>query len=466
MSEPKGEHHMIERNKLRNIFLGALMLILPACNTNNQKAFQQSISMETDTIKIDNSKDTLIVGPKGTALFFEKDSFQLPDGTRPKGQISILLKECYSNSDIVRESLATTANGKLLDTRGMINVLAFSNSQDLTLKKGKKYIVHFPKDSVDRKKQMNLFYGKSNADGAIDWKLDSATLLKPTAFMSGWHTTGFPGGDTAQINQGIHIKGQKADSIYTYFYKHFDNSELQPVSGNLSNKRYEADFVVSKKGTIKHIKISEENYDGLGNRMSTNAEIDPYFYRYIAQIPTLEPFYEDDGSGQLKSFDADCGFYFSMGLYPPDYQNNEHYNKIFRQKYNAFKKSTITSMNEAELNFYIFSSSKLGWINCDFFWEVKDEKIDYYVKVEPNLKQAIKIVFKQAKSIMAGVVEGDKYVFRNVPINQEIKIVAIGFEGSKPLMAIAETKTSRQIFDQLRYKPFTLDDLEKQLGSR
>lgn len=106
-----------------------LIIFLSACNSNGQKAFQQLISAKSDTLKIDNTKDTLIFGSKGTALFFEKESFQLPDGTPPKGKISIFLKECYSNSDIVRENLTTTANGKLLETRGMIDITAFSNGR-------------------------------------------------------------------------------------------------------------------------------------------------------------------------------------------------------------------------------------------------------------------------------------------------------------------------------------------------
>lgn len=122
-------------------------------------------------------------------------------------------------------------------------------------------------------------------------------------------------------------------------------------------------------------------------------------------------------------------------------------------------------MNEAELNYFIFSSSKLGWINCDYFWETKDEKIDYIVKVNPDSKPNIKIIFKDAKSIMTGSIEGDKYIFKNVPIDKKIKIVAVTFKGSKPMLSVAETKTGRQIFDKFQYTDFTITDLEKQLNT-
>jgi len=112
---------MIQPNKIQSVLLGTLIILLSACNSNDQRAFQQALSVKFDTLQIDNTKDTLVFGSKGTGLFFEKESFELPDGTNPKGKISIQLKECYNNSDIVRENLSTTSNGKLLETRGMIN---------------------------------------------------------------------------------------------------------------------------------------------------------------------------------------------------------------------------------------------------------------------------------------------------------------------------------------------------------
>ncbi len=456
------DNNMIKRNKVQNILLGILVIFLAACSSNSPQAFNQLLSVKPDTIKIDNTKDTLIFGSKGTALFFEKGSFQLPDGTIPAGKISILLKECYSNSDIIREDLTTTASGKLLETRGMINVIAFANDEQLILKRGKKFIIHFPKDTSDSKRQMNLFYGNNNANKPVDWNLDSASLLKPTAFMSGWMTTGYPGGDTSKSG-GFYFKGQRSDSsIYNFFYKNFDNTKLRSVKGKELDKLYEAKFVVSKNGQIRNVKITE-NDDFLKKTPGAPA-VDPYFYKYIQQIPLLEPFYAYDDDQQLKPTDTECSFYFSLGLYPPDYSNNKSYNKLFNKKYGIFKNASITSMNEAELNYYVFSASKLGWINCDFFWQVNDEKVDYYVKADSRLKPNIKLVFKQAKSILVGTAEGDNYVFKNVPVNQEIKIIAIEFDGAKPLMAIAETKTGKKTFEKLDYKIFTLSDLEKEIN--
>ncbi len=255
---------MTHHNKTQSILSGVLIILLSACNSNDQKAFQQTLSVKFDTLQIDNTKDTLVFGSKGTGLFFEKESFELPDGTIPKGKILIQLKECFNNSDIVRENLSTTSNGKLLETRGMVNVSAFSDNQELKLKQGKKFIIHFPKDSADRKKQMNLFYANNNENEAIDWDLDTVTLLKPTAYMSGWSTLGYVGGDTSANRGGFYFKGEKKDDMYDYFYKNFDNTKFQATKGDLPHKIYEAKFIVNKQGKITNISITEEIYDTSG----------------------------------------------------------------------------------------------------------------------------------------------------------------------------------------------------------
>jgi hypothetical protein len=444
------------------LFFVTLVALLTACKTKDTNNFQQALSVKTDTLQLDNSKDTLLVGSKGTALFFQAGSLVLPDGSLPKGTVTIQLKECYNLADIVRENLSTSSNGKLLETRGMIYVKALADNQELQLKEGKKFIIHFPKDAADRRKQMNLFYGSKKGQEDIDWSLDSATLLRPTAFMRGWMTTGYPGGDSTREG-GFYFKGEKEKDIFEYFYKHFDNLKLQPTKDML-DKSFAVDFKVTKEGKISNLRIDEERYDSSGKRLHTKTKVDPYFFQYVQQLPTLEPYYYYEGKN-LVPFNAECSFYISMGLFPPDYRNNETYNKLFNEKYAAFKNSAIRTMNDAELSYFIFSASKLGWINCDFFWNTQEEKIDYIVKADPDAKPNMKLIFKQARSIMAGTLNGDNYIFKNVPANQEVKVVSISYKNNQPLLAVTETKTSKRVLDKLEYKEFTVRDLESQLNA-
>jgi hypothetical protein len=135
--------------------------------------FQEKIAVQADTILIQSSRDTLIIGKKGTGIFLEKEALTFPDGSQVKGKIQIVLKECLDVSDMIREHLSTLSNGELLQTNGMINLTAFSDGKELKLKKGKKVIIHFPKKDSHDKRKMCLFYGDVDSTKNMNWRLDS-----------------------------------------------------------------------------------------------------------------------------------------------------------------------------------------------------------------------------------------------------------------------------------------------------
>lgn len=419
--------------------------------------FQEKNLVKSDTFSIDNDKDTLIIGSEGTTIFFEKGSFVQLDGTMPSGKIKIALKECLKFSDMIRENLTTSSNGQPLETRGMINISAFSDDKELQIKNGKKYIIHFPKDSTDIKKQMCLFYGKRDSS-QINWELDKETLLRPTAFLSTYGHTGWPFNDTTKI--GLFFKGKRDKSIEDFFYEKFDNAKLKDTSKFLG-KYFGVDFIVTKQGKIINIKVEEEIYDKAFNKIPSKTIPDPYFYEFIKSLPELEPYYTYGN----EIIDSKCFILISTGLFPPDYRKNESYNRLFNQKYSVFKNKKIQTMNDAELNYFVFSATKLGWINCDFFWKNDADKIDYLVKIDPTSKPNVKLIFTASKSIMGGHIEGENYVFNNVPIDASVKIVSIKFDKNKPLLSIAHSKTSKAQYKSLTYKEFAITDLENELNN-
>lgn len=445
---------MTHLTKYGSLFYLTLLVCLSSCFSDARKKFNKQIEVKSDTLSIDNTKDTLIVGSKGTTIFFPKDAFSFSDGTSPKGKILIQLKECFSFPEMVRENLTTMAGNQLLETRGMIYVAAMSDNKDLQLKNGKSYIIHFPKDTTE-KKVMNLFYGNFDKNGNVNWSIDTQSILKPTAKIS---TTTWRYSCSSKIEEDFFsFREDKTVNVHTYFSKAFDNKKLS-LGDKLLKKKYLFSFTKAKNGDLVDKTITEVTDDSFNAETVKNPEIDNYVIQFFNSIPSLNPDFCKDASDETQGS-------ISIGFsYTPDYRNKEDYNNLFNQKYSVFKNQNIKTMNEAELNFYIFSSSKLGWINCDYFWETTGERIDYLVKVDPNSKPKIKLVFKNAKSIMTGRLEGNNYIFNNVPVGQEIKIVAVTFNGSKPLLAIAETKTRKQIFDKLQYKDFTITDLERQLN--
>jgi hypothetical protein len=380
----------------------------------------------------------------------------MPDGSAPKGPVSIQLKECYSEADMIRENLSTLSDGRLLETKGMIHIAAYANGQELKLKAGKEFIIHFPNKEAD--KPMNLFYGERNDTGGLNWKIDSSSLLSPRAS----HRGGVVFYDREYgKNFGIFTTGDKPIELYEFFSLKFDNGKLQPQ--NVLPYDCQVHYRIREKGRLE---ITDFKVVDTASNELPNVTPDPYLLQFIRQTPLVMRVNEEFVPGETYKGTADGWFEIRFELSPRDYQNNESYNKQFRQKYARFTRDSITTINSTELGFYVFSASKLGWINCDYFWNTDSEKVDFIVKADPDSRPDFKLIFKKVKSIMGGEKEGGNIVFKNIPAGEEVKIVAISFKGNKPFLAIAHTKTSNQIFDKLEFKEFSLNDLEKELNDQ
>ncbi len=433
-----------------------ILCILTACNSD-EEYFQKQLLIPSEQLSIDNSRDTLLIGAKGTIIYFEKESFELPSGASPKGKISIQLKECYSNSDIVRENLSTVSDGKLLESRGMINITAFSGNQELQLKQGKKFIIHFPKKIGDDKKLMNLFYAENNTKSK-NWKIDSLSLLKFFAFLTNYSFDGFTK-DGDKIHQFGVLRYDTLGDLFSYFNQNLDTKKF-PIPKDSSEKSIRINFSLDKNGKAENIKIRVDSIgETIGELINSQQ---PYLYQFISQLPEMNQLFEEDLVTPIKN---PIELNIIAGYFPNSFKGIENYYNLFNKKYAAYKNNSVLNINEVELNYYIFNASKLGWINCDYFWNTPDEKIDYVIETHNSSKLNVKLIFKNAKSIMDGVKEGNNYVFKNVPINQDVKVVIVTQQREKPQLSVTETKTSKKVFNTFNFKDFSLSELEKELNT-
>ncbi len=129
------------------------------------------------------------------------------------------------------------------------------------------------------------------------------------------------------------------------------------------------------------------------------------------------------------------------------------------------KDKIVSNIDNAELNYYVLAASSFGWINCDRFWETDDEKIDYLVEVKNMNDVNLNLVFSDINSIMPATKVGNNYVFKNVPIGREVKLIGIGYNGESTTLAVNKTKITNKGFQLSGFKNFKLTELEKELNS-
>ncbi len=160
-----------------------LVLILLVFSCSEQDT-QQDLSSDlvdlseklnpTQSFDINPKNDTLIEGRQGTRVYFSANSLIFENGEQPTSRVTIKLKEVYSTSEMILNDLATTSNGELLQTSGMIRLEATSNSRKLNLKSDSPVKIQF--NRIASAPYMRTYLGQVDSTG-LNWELDSNNVF-------------------------------------------------------------------------------------------------------------------------------------------------------------------------------------------------------------------------------------------------------------------------------------------------
>jgi hypothetical protein len=431
------------------------------------------------TFSIDPSLEQTITGKQGTILVFPANSLVDKNGNTPKGKIQISLTECYEMADMIMNRLSTTSNGKMLETAGMVNVIATSNGEELQLKKESPYTVEFPKKT--KKDDFHLFYGERTADGNINWELAQDPSTGSGNLENGemGPSTG-SGTDGSSASAGTEVLTTSAavpasvnDNCFiqiseSYFRRNLKISKMDYFSWKLAdgqslNNWFVANFNPTQQMINEYCVFSYQTevtmkLDKNGNikdyyiSKSATAEYDQAILRAVDQFPTIDmksfmPKYDEDHAVVLK-FGKKIG------------RSQDEYSAAFVKKFKGKEDSLLTDIKKDELDYFIFASNEMGWLNCDRFEEDPAAKIDFYVNCPSPNHTNINLAFEDFPGLLAGQNEGGKIVFHNVPKGKKVKIIGINSGSATPTMCVASATLSSKPTDLKEFKPFTLRALQ------
>jgi TonB family protein len=140
-----------------------------------------------------------------------------------------------------------------------------------------------------------------------------------------------------------------------------------------------------------------------------------------------------------------------------DIENRRDIKKHFEKTYSD---STIHKAGANYISSYVFSTNRLGWINCDRFINVKGERTDLWVALEKNEDSDVKIVFHRMRAILPSKSVNGNHLFNRIPKGEKITIVAIKKIDNIPYLAFKETFTSEQTVSDFTFKPVTMESLK------
>ncbi len=428
----------------------------------------EKIVVPTKEFAISANVDTTVFGPQGTRIFIEKETFQFADGTPVTDSIQISLQEFYKKSDILLADLSTESNGKLLETGGMINITATSEGQAIEIKEDKRIVVHFPKSSKNRfeNEPMNLFYSDNTAaadSGVTNWQVDTVNLVKKSLKIGSWGWY-FPSHDDSTRYDFI-PKDLVADDYYlnpldlylnAYNFSSDTRKEIESnlnIASSSTLPRFngygiECEMGITKEGFVKNPRINSKVSP------STRREI----IAFLQNIPQLEP-----GKNKHGEIIERRGLLFiAGGEIIPLYKSREEYLKSFDKKYAKFENNPIKTIDNAELEYYIFSVANLGWINCDRFIEPNDP-VDFIVKAPIDKDTKVKLVFSDLNGVLqANVVDGN-YVFPNIPKGTAATVFALRNDEGNLLASFQKVTIDDTPFQGLALEAMNLTELKQQL---
>lgn len=433
---------------------GLLTTFIVSCGSDKQSSTtSEKITFPTVEFTISANSDTTVFGKQGTRLFIEKGTFQFADGTPVTDSIKISLKEFYKKSDILLADLSTESDGKLLETGGMLNISATSNGKEIEIKQDKRIVVHFPK-SRDSYKQMNLFFADANSNDSTvaNWEIDTVSLVKPTIQILSWGYYWYNHNDSTPVDskpKNFVDTGYYWNPLELYVNKfEFSKSTIEEINNYTSDYYVGVEFDINTSGKILNPIVK--------SKLSKNAQKE--LLNFVNGLPELTP--SKDKNGNIVTRRAILGL--SKGQIIPLYKSREEYLSSFDQKYSRFEKQPIKNVNDAELEYYIFSVAKLGWINCDRFLE-SEKTIDYYLQIPVDKDIKVKMVFKDIDGVLMASSTDGKFIFSKVPMGRQVTIVAIKNTNGQFQTAFQEVTISDKPLETLALKETTLTELKQQL---
>jgi hypothetical protein len=451
---------------------------------------------------VKNKKDTTIVGSKGIKVLIPKNCFDLPN---PNAEVKIELKEYTTAEDFFFANLTTGSDGRLLESGGTIYINATSEGRNVSLKKGQKLSLAFPTGKAKPKPGMQTFYGVKESDGTLNWKtteyaaitvdenlvsdknivtwksdwVDKIVLGQKISLLTGRnyqvqaygsnnHCTRFT--DTTNYKNVLEYFKDKfkvderdlkqlKDSYIIYTYRYWNGAVFDVTTAlEFHSKK---DDSKQLKEAVKRVKASiGKLIKGMPKGENTKypgKEVIRFYFNNFAQFEALNYSLDINDNKVSKSV--------SELVYYPDTMSLGEYTAYIDSIAKA-KKAQHDSLMANNADYYMMNTGKLGWINCDRFYDNSKPKGTVIARVDdvkPGL--TVKLIFKDILSVMN--MYGDKegsYTADKIPVGERVKVMVVDKRKDGMYYAVKDGITGEGTIDGFEFKPMTVEAVKKELA--
>lgn len=388
-----------------NIILFLSLLLLTSC----QEDITSNLEQIEANLKTDNASISEFILKNDTVIKGKlgTEIFIPKDlfDNYTNGKITFELKEYFSKEDIILNGLSTITNkDELLETSGMIYINFTEEGKQLTIKEGKKYKAQLPNEILGNS---NLY--SNDTDSIFKWKFIEG-IQRDTAIIDILKNAAF-GITVDKTGAGGFFKNVKTDSV----------SIIQKRDSLLLIKNRKE----SKKREIQNQIIAETNM----------AEFDfgDGAYDEYAAIKNDTTLTQEEKEYTIKQ---------------KQIQRDDFYTKIYE-------------MNQ-------FSSSKLGWINCDRLLNI-EKQVTFNLTIKNHEKitnLSLYYIYKDYKTFLKESYITKPTINSLFKISGRTKVVVVSNANDTYLYDFFYVNKSSKTNFEINLKETTLDNLKKVLISQ
>ena len=433
----------------------------------------------TQTFTFDAGESQLLTGNRGGRFLLDGSSLVLAaDGHPYTGPVVATLTECYTMDAMLLAQLSTTAQGKLLETGGMLQLTAATpDGQPLALAEGRKVYAAIPTRQFDER--MRIFYGQDHgAEGAPqDWALSSGRVQSGfEAFLPG----------------RLPVRTIDIDLILGKYMNRWrvENPEPEeperitrrrPVdpgpAPDPDTRRYQPRGLFAKwfTGQKKRTRLEAQLYEKAVQRHEKKTE------RYASALAHNATLAERNGAQQAAYARERTNWRQRFDQYQTDTrarlaadyagqirQDSVNYAQWREQRLAqmeaAFAENGVADRSLADR--YFFEMSELGWVNCDVFYNSPAEQTKVLVRGETGASAPkIMMVLRDPRALLPlGPNAEGNFSSGNVPAGLASDLIAYKVEAGRLLLAEHSFVTGEAASLELDYRPVAVTELRKVLA--
>jgi len=519
--------------KLKTTYgLTIILAILSACSgpkkdgNNDKVVIEERISIpntkaeklinvlrpESQKFQINADSDNIITGKNGTQVFVPKNSFINAGGELVTGKVDIEIIEVLSVADFIKTNLQTVSNGRPFQSEGMLYVDAKSNGEQVALAPDKKLQIELPNiNKLRTASDIKIFSGNYDSLGNINWtesgKIENKLIPLPLDQFDykTWTSFGFirvprnqgykaPGNDEIEDSTTFKMKSLENTFIATREFEerfpHINSAEwaighyTSYYSTTVQTGRMVKDSTISKiylNNLDKNLWYCDSLAYTYMKTWEGKVDFNSYWYSEVETYDLLNAFkkFYEQRLTTVITFPADI-----------DLRKNDAREKLTAKGFTEVEIDEILGAYERHIKIVTvrrnkitaqrittnsFSVAKLGWINCDQFYnDPKAKEVDIFASVlNPNNFDfaCLTLIINNRRIALSGIEKDGKYKFTGetglytkLPVGEKATIVGISYKDSKPFFGLKEITISEKGSYELDLQASSTQDINKKLN--